>query len=124
MTCKQLRNPAMKGSNCRWCTPDDLGGIGLHPPDRRLRTPSGGNSNRFGVSRKRNLPRQSRRVCAPGGNRLLKRYIDCVAPFQSVIVFGLLQGSRKDEPDRERALERILTHLGELAELMLGRREF
>lgn len=47
---------------------------------------------------------------------LLKRYIDCVAPFQSLIVFGLLQGSRKDEPDRERALERILTHLSELAD--------
>jgi 5-keto-L-gluconate epimerase len=46
---------------------------------------------------------------------LLKRYIDCMAPFQSVIVFGLLQGSRKDEPDRRRALERILTHLSELA---------
>ncbi len=47
---------------------------------------------------------------------LLKRYIDCVAPFESVIVFGLLQGSRKDEPDRDRAMERILTHLGELAQ--------
>jgi D-psicose/D-tagatose/L-ribulose 3-epimerase len=46
---------------------------------------------------------------------LLKRYIDCVSPFQSVIVFGLLQGSRKDEHDRDRALERILTHLRELA---------
>jgi sugar phosphate isomerase/epimerase len=47
---------------------------------------------------------------------LLERYIDCVAPFQSVIVFGLLQGSRRDEPDRQRALERILTHLSKLAD--------
>ena len=46
---------------------------------------------------------------------LLKRYIDCVAPFQSVVVFGLLQGTRKDEPVRERAMERILRHLTELA---------
>jgi sugar phosphate isomerase/epimerase len=46
---------------------------------------------------------------------LLKRHVDCAAPFGAVVIVGLLQGTLKDEPDRERALDRILTHLGELA---------
>ena len=50
-----------------------------------------------------------------GAMDLLRHYVDCVAPFQSTIVLGLLQGTRKEEADRARALDRILPQLRELA---------
>lgn len=46
---------------------------------------------------------------------LLRRYIDGMSSFGAVVVFGLLQGCSKDEPDRQRALERIRSHLRDLA---------
>jgi len=51
---------------------------------------------------------------------LLKRYIEFAARFSAPVVFGLLQGSLKDEPDPACALSRIREHLAKLAEFAEG----
>lgn len=51
---------------------------------------------------------------------LLKRYVEFAARFGAPVVFGLLQGSLKDEPDPVCALSRIREHLTKLAEFAEG----
>src|SRR5215472_466053 len=46
---------------------------------------------------------------------LVKRYVDLAARFGAVVVFGLLQGTRKEEPDPCTARARIEEQLSELA---------
>jgi sugar phosphate isomerase/epimerase len=46
---------------------------------------------------------------------LVRRYIDLAAQFGAVVVFGLLQGTRKEEPDPGTARVRIQEQLSDLA---------
>jgi sugar phosphate isomerase/epimerase len=51
---------------------------------------------------------------------LLKRYVDLAARFSAVVVFGLLQGTRKEEPDATTARARIEEQLVEVASYAAG----
>ena len=46
---------------------------------------------------------------------LVKRYVDLAARFGAVVVFGLLQGTRKEEPDAATARGRIEEQLAQVA---------
>ena len=49
-------------------------------------------------------------------------YVPVAARFRAILVVGLLQGQRRDEPDTERANERIIEGLKQVAEKAVRRR--